>query len=176
MSSNFKTTSKFLSLILRHEPETIGLVLDDKGWANIDEIIAKSSRPLTRKLIDDIVRTNDKQRFIISDDGQRIRANQGHSINVNLELTPCTPPPTLYHGTATRFWGSIASEGLKPMNRNHVHLSADIETAVKVGSRHGKPTILVIDTGTMHAKGHQFFQSENGVWLTKIVPIEYINS
>lgn len=174
MSDPLKPFSKFLSYVLRHKPDAIGLTLDAEGWANIDELIAKSDKPLTHDLIREIVKTNAKHRFILSEDGTKIRANQGHSIKIDLGLQPQTPPPHLYHGTATRFWDTIQTQGLKPMNRNHVHLSADTQTAHSVGSRHGKPIILVIDAEKMRADGHDFFQSENGVWLTKAVAPKYI--
>jgi len=145
MSKSDTTVSKFLSLILRHNPGEIGLGLDDNGWAKIDEIIEKAGFPLTRARIDHIVATNDKKRFIISDDGARIRANQGHSLNVDLELEAIEPP-------------------------QHVHLSADVDTASKVGVRHGKLVILTIPALDMHKAGHTFYQAKNGVWLTDHVP------
>lgn len=170
--------SKFLSLILRHKPETIGLELDEKGWASIDEIIylaAESGKTLDRKTIEAVVETNDKKRFSISSDGFKIRANQGHSVHVDLDLSPIKPPSTLYHGTATRFLESILCKGLHSSSRHHVHLSSDCETAIKVGQRHGKPVILKIDSGSMDSDGHVFFRSENGVWLTDNVPPQYIH-
>lgn len=177
-SKNNKRISKFLSLLLRHKPETIGLHLDEQGWADIDELIAKANangNPLSREIITDIVASNDKQRFILSEDENRIRANQGHSINVNLGLSPITPPDILWHGTATRFLEPILAEGLKKMNRQHVHLSADLETASKVGIRHGKLAMLRVDASGMHADGYSFYRSENGVWLTDHVPPTYIS-
>jgi putative RNA 2'-phosphotransferase len=166
-------TSKFLSLVLRHEPETIGLTLDDNGWADIETLIDLANangKPVTRALID-----NDKQRFAISEDGLRIRANQGHSIDVDLALTALEPPATLYHGTATRFAKSIRNLGLVKQSRQHVHLSSDQATAIKVGTRHGKPLVLKIRAGEMHARGLAFFRSENGVWLTDAVAAEFID-
>ncbi|UJB17943.1 MULTISPECIES: RNA 2'-phosphotransferase [Lysobacter] len=171
-------TSKFLSLVLRHEPEAIGLTLDANGWADIEELIDlanASGKPVTRALIDEVVRDNDKQRFAISEDGLRIRANQGHSIEVDLALTALEPPATLYHGTATRFAKSIRNLGLVKQSRQHVHLSSDQATAIKVGSRHGKPLVLKIRSGEMHARGLAFFRSENGVWLTEAVAAEFID-
>lgn len=167
-------TSKFLSFVLRHKPEAIGLTLDASGWATLDELIDKANdsgevRNLDRALIQEVVDTNDKKRFIISDDGQQIRANQGHSIDVDLQLKPVTPPEFLYHGTATRFLDSILQEGLKPQQRQHVHLSTDIETATAVGQRYGKPVILKIKALSMHEQGYVFYRSENGVWLTRNV-------
>lgn len=171
-------TSKFLSLVLRHEPEAIGLSLDENGWADIDELIRLANadgKPVTRALIDEVVRDNDKQRFAISADGARIRANQGHSIEVDLALTALEPPATLYHGTATRFAKSIRNIGLVKQSRQHVHLSSDPDTATQVGSRHGKALVLSIRAGDMHARGLSFFQSENGVWLTDAVAPEFID-
>lgn len=169
--------SKFLSLILRHKPEVIGLALDRCGWASIKELITKSNqygKQLTRDLLDEIVATNNKQRFKISDDGKKIRASQGHSFEVDLELDPIEPPASLYHGTATRFLDSIMKEGLKSKNRQHVHLSADFDTAIVVGKRHGKAIVLKIDTEAMYKKGFKFYLSDNGVWLTDLVPSEYL--
>ena len=170
--------SKFLSLILRHKPDAIGLKLDENGWASIDEVIrraAVSGKNLDRGVIEKVVATNDKKRFSISSDGKMIRANQGHSIKVDLDLSPVKPPPVLYHGTATRFLESIFNQGLHPSGRNHVHLSSDYETAIKVGKRHGKPVILKVESGSMESDGHVFYRSENGVWLTKHVPMGYLN-
>ena len=178
-SKQVNKTSKFLSFVLRHKPESIGLTLDQNGWANIDELINKGntsgeSNNLDKALIQEVVDTSDKKRFIISDDKQCIRANQGHSINVDLQLKPVTPPELLYHGTATRFLDSILKEGLKPQQRQHVHLSTDIETATAVGQRYGKPVILTIKALFMHEQGFVFYQSDNGVWLTKQVSNQYI--
>ncbi|WP_144394444.1 RNA 2'-phosphotransferase [Pleionea sediminis] len=174
-----KTISKFLSFVLRHKPDAIGLALDNNGWANIEQLIklanqSDESLAITHELIVEIVKTNDKKRFIISDDGLLIRANQGHSIKVDLELTEQTPPELLYHGTASRFLESIFIEGLKPKSRHHVHLSTDIETANSVGQRYGKPVILSIKAREMHNQGFKFYCSENGVWLTDTVPVKFI--
>lgn len=174
-----KKISKFLSYILRHKPEAIGLTLDEQGWANIDELISKANdsgeiSALNRGLLQEVVDTSDKKRFIISEDGQCIRANQGHSINVDLQLKPVTPPEFLYHGTATRFLDSILKEGLKPQQRQHVHLSTDVETATAVGQRYGKPVILKIKALLMHEQGFVFYRSENGIWLTASIPNSYI--
>jgi len=171
--------SKFLSYVLRHKPEAIDLSLDNQGWANIDELISKGNNSgeisnLDNSLIQEVVDTNDKKRFIISEDGERIRANQGHSINVDLQFKSATPPEFLYHGTATRFLDSILETGLKPQQRQHVHLSTDIETATAVGQRYGKPVILTIKALLMHEQDFQFYQSENEVWLTKTVAAEFI--
>jgi putative RNA 2'-phosphotransferase len=170
--------SKFLSLILRHSPGMIHLNIDKNGWVNIDELIANADKykkmHLTVDLIKMTVETNDKQRFIISDDGKRIRANQGHSIEIDLELECKIPPDILYHGTADRFLDSIMKDGLKPMSRQYVHLSQNEETALTVGKRHGEPIILYIMTKTMYEEGYKFYLSENKVWLVDNVPIKYI--
>ena len=171
--NNIKKTSKFLSLILRHKPETIGLKLDENGWADIDELIEKSKNlKLTKELIDEVVEQNDKQRFIV--EGNRIRANQGHSIVVDLELKAVTPPDVLYHGTATRFLESIMQTGLNKQKRQHVHLSKNIETATSVGLRHGKVVILEVDAKQMFDEGYEFYLSLNGVWLTDVVPKKFL--
>ena len=177
MSSSDVKISKLLSYVLRHKPEAIGLTLDKEGWASLDELIEKSKKvKLSRDTISQIVRHSDKQRFIISEDGDYIRANQGHSIKVDLGLAPTSPPDLLFHGTATRFWETIQGQGLKKMNRHHVHLSKDEDTAAKVGSRHGKLKILIIDSLAMSKAGHVFYVSENGVWLTDHVPPEFIKA
>lgn len=174
---NLVSTSKFLSLVLRHQPEVIGLILDDSGWADINVLIRLSQphKPLTRALIEQVVAENSKQRFAISEDGRRIRANQGHSIEVELGLRPLAPPALLYHGTATRFVEAIRREGLVKRSRQHVHLSADPDTATAVGARHGKPSVLIVRADAMAAAGHAFFRSENGVWLTGAVPVGFID-
>jgi putative RNA 2'-phosphotransferase len=171
------SASKFISLVLRHQPDVIGLTLDDAGWAGIDDLIRLSQghKPLTRALIDAVVEHNNKQRFAISEDGQRIRANQGHSINVELGLMPITPPAMLYHGTATRFVDSIQRQGLLKRGRQHVHLSADDDTATKVGMRHGAPVVLIVHAAAMATAGHLFFCSDNRVWLTDAVPATFID-
>lgn len=168
--------SKFLSFVLRHKPEAINLTLDNEGWASVAELIekAKPQITLTPKLIKQVVLKNDKKRFALSDDEQCIRANQGHSIQVNLQLSPVKPPVLLYHGTATRFLESIKQEGLKSKQRHHVHLSSDFKTAIAVGKRHGKPVVLEVASGKMYQQGFQFFLSNNGVWLTKYVPADFI--
>ncbi len=171
-------TSKFLSFVLRHKPEAIGLTLDSQGWASIPKLIEKSASEctLTNNLIKQVVTTNDKQRFLLSADGQRIRANQGHSIKVDLNLQPQEPPPLLYHGTATRFLNSIKQEGLKPGQRHHVHLSTDVATAMAVGQRYGKPVILQVASGEMFQAGYEFFLSENWIWLTEHVPPQFLTT
>lgn len=177
MNNKLVSSSKFLSLILRHQPEAIGLSLDANGWANIDELIALANskgRPLNRTLLDEVVATNDKKRFIISEDCTRIRANQGHSIAVDLALQAQEPPVTLYHGTATRFLQAIRQQGLLHGSRQHVHLSMDRAVAINVGQRHGLPVVLTVMAEAMHEQGHGFYQSENGVWLTEHVPVSFI--
>ncbi|MEM9218344.1 MAG: RNA 2'-phosphotransferase [Cyanobacteria bacterium P01_F01_bin.150] len=177
MNKSLKTTSKFLSLVLRHQPEKIGLTLDAQGWADVDELLALSTQhgvALSRDRLIQVVETNDKQRFAFNGDRTRIRANQGHSISVDLALEPQTPPDILFHGTATRFLDSIQAKGLISGSRQHVHLSADKDTAVKVGKRHGKPVVLTVNAAAMVQQGMIFFRSENGVWLTDHVPVECI--
>jgi putative RNA 2'-phosphotransferase len=167
-------TSKFLSFVLRHKPESIGLTLDPEGWAEIRALIEKATVAIDLNHLHEVVRDSDKRRFLISSDGLYIRANQGHSIPANLDLKPIRPPEFLYHGTATRFLPNIQNEGIKPQTRQYVHLSKDTETATKVGQRHGKLAILKIASLLMHDEGFDFFQSLNGVWLTKSVPKNYL--
>ena len=170
--------SRFLSLVLRHKPDEAAVTLDSAGWCEIDALIAGARQKghiFTREEIAAVVASNDKQRFALSDDGLRIRANQGHSVQIDLGLQPETPPDTLFHGTVARFLDAIRREGLRKMSRSHVHLSRDQETAAKVGERRGKAIILRIDARAMHAKGHPFFLSANGVWLVEAVPPEHIH-
>lgn len=176
MTDPVVAASKFISLVLRHRPEAIGLTLDAEGWADIETLIrlSQSRHPLTRALIDRAVATNNKQRFAISEDGRRIRARQGHSIAVELGLAPVAPPERLYHGTAARSVEAIRREGLSKRRRQHVHLSADVDTATRVGARHGKPVVLTVRADAMAAAGFAFFRSENGVWLTDAVPPQFI--
>lgn len=171
-------TSKFLSLVLRHEPECIGLALDPAGWVEVDTLLAAlehHGRGITRAELEEVVATNEKKRFAFSEDATRIRASQGHSVEVELGYTPQTPPAELFHGTATRFVGSIRTMGLLKGERHHVHLSANLDTAVQVGRRHGQPAVFIVRAAAMHAAGHAFFLSENGVWLTEQVPVEYLD-
>lgn len=168
------TASKFLALILRHKPEVIGLTLDPEGWADIEEVIAKSGGRLTRDLINRAVAENNKARYAVSEDGRHIRARQGHSVEVDLGLTPREPPAILFHGTHAAVAETIRREGLKKMARQHVHLSADPETAKSVGGRRGRPVVFVVGARSMHLMGHKFFLSENGVWLTGHVPPGYL--
>jgi putative RNA 2'-phosphotransferase len=167
--------SKRLSYVLRHRPESIGLELAEGGWVALDDLLAALARHGTQMSLEDlesVVAGNDKRRFTI--EGGRIRANQGHSIAVDLALEPKTPPGVLYHGTATRFLDSILRQGLLRGARHHVHLSADDETAWRVGSRHGRPVVLAVASGRMATAGHGFFLSANGVWLTEHVPPGYV--
>jgi putative RNA 2'-phosphotransferase len=178
MSFDHVKLSKFLSLVLRHKPDSIDLVLDPQGWVGIDELIEKGNAAGTRFSRDDlllVVETSDKKRFSVSDDGLRIRAAQGHSVTVALGLPPREPPPILYHGTATRFVESIQREGLKPQSRQQVHLSIDRSTAQRVGLRHGKPFIFRVDAGRMHGQGFSFYLADNGVWLVDHVPSEFLS-
>lgn len=171
--------SKFLSLVLRHQPEAIGLLLDAQGWVAIDDLVARAAAAGTafsRSELEQVVAASDKKRFTLSEDGQRIRAAQGHSVTVALGLTPCEPPAVLYHGTATRFVESIMAQGLKPQSRQQVHLSLDETTAVNVGRRHGKPVVLRVDAAAMHRAGLQFYVADNGVWLTDQVPPEFLSA
>lgn len=177
MNKKLVRTSKFLSLILRHKPDTIGLSLNDNGWVSIQDLIDAANangHDISRELLDEVVFTNDKQRFAYSHDGQRIRANQGHSVKINLELESIDPPDILYHGTVERFLNSIKTSGLQKMKRQHVHLSATIETAKNVGKRRGKPVILSVNSCAMNRDGYNFFLSQNGVWLTDSVPWKYV--
>ncbi len=175
---NLKSTSKFLSLVLRHQPEVIGMQLDPEGWLPVDDLIAGANAHghlLTQELLREIVATSDKQRFAFSEDGTRIRANQGHSVEtVDLNLSVSQPPNELYHGTVARFLDSIRSQGLIKGSRNHVHLSSDIETAMKVGGRRGKPVVLTVHAHQMHEAYYYFFLSANGVWLTDVVPPQFL--
>ena len=168
-----KSRSKFLSLVLRHDPGSIGLTLDPAGWADIDALLAAAARAGVAMDRDDLARIvaeSDKQRFTLSQDGLRIRAAQGHSVAVELGLEPLAPPAILYHGTATKALAAILAEGLRPMARRQVHLSLDRETAERVGRRHGKAAVLQVDAAGMQAAGHRFFRAENGVWLVDAVP------
>lgn len=172
--------SKFLSYVLRHKPESISVTLAPEGWADVDVIIAgaaKDGRVVTREMIERVVATNDKKRFALSPDSLRIRAVQGHSTNeVAIRFEGKVPPACLYHGTATRFLPSIRAQGLLPGNRHHVHLSADETVATSVGARHGRPVVLTVAATAMHAQGHKFRLSENGVWLTDQVPPAFLSA
>ena len=176
--ANLTNTSRFISLILRHKPETIGITLDEHGWADvqalIDGINAIGKYHLDMELLEEIVRTDEKQRYSFSEDRTLIRANQGHSIPVDVELEEKTPPDILWHGTGEKYVSSIDGQGLIPKSRLYVHLSKDIDTARNVGSRHGKPVIYKIDCKKMVEDGYHFYLSANQVWLTKEVPAKYL--
>ena len=176
---SIKNTSKFISLILRHKPKAIGILLDEHGWADVQELIdginASGGHHLDMELLEEIVRSDEKQRYSFNENHTLIRANQGHSIPVDVELEEKTPPDALYHGTGEKYVSSIEKEGLIPKSRLYVHLSADVSTAKKVGSRHGKPVIYTIDCAKMAADGYRFYLSANHVWLTKSVPVKYLN-
>lgn len=179
MSRNgLRSTSKYISLILRHKPEAIGISLDEHGWADVQELISGINRSgghsLSMESLEEIVRTDEKQRYSFNEDHTLIRANQGHSVPVDVELEEKTPPDILWHGTAEKYTSSIESQGLIPKSRLYVHLSSDQETAKKVGSRHGKPVIYEIDCRRMAEDGFRFFLSANKVWLTKEVPVKYL--
>ena len=173
---NRESTSKLIALVLRHKPEEIGITLDEHGWANVNELIAGIARmqPFDRAALEEIVSTDEKQRYSFNDDKTLIRANQGHSIPVDVELEQKTPPEFLYHGTGEKYTVSIDMQGLIPKSRLYVHLSPDYDTAVKVGSRHGKPVVYTVAAGEMQKNGYVFYQSVNGVWLTKTVPVEFL--
>ncbi len=168
--------SKFMSLILRHKPEAIGIRLDEHGWAKVDELIAgiAKTRKFNMEMLEEIVRTDEKQRYSFSEDKKRIRANQGHSVPVDVELEEAEPPEELWHGTGEKYESSIDAQGLIPKSRLYVHLSKDRETAVKVGQRHGKPVLYIVRSGEMRRDGYRFYLSKNGVWLTKKVPAKYL--
>lgn len=168
--------SRFLSLVLRHKPEAAGISLDEHGWANVKNLLRgiANRHPLTMEQLERIVRTDDKQRYSFNDDKTKIRANQGHSIPVDVELAECNPPEFLYHGTGEKYRNSILGNGLVPKTRLYVHLSKDIETAETVGIRHGAPVVFIVQSGQMAKDGFRFYCSENGVWLTKHVPPKYL--
>jgi len=170
-------TSKFLSLILRHEPERVGLKLGEAGWVGVDELLQAVNATgvaLTLEQLQHIVATSDKKRYAFSENGLRIRASQGHSVEVDLQYPPQTPPEILYHGTATRFLYGIRKNGLQRMGRHDVHLSAETKVTLQVGGRHGKPVLLRIRAGDMHRAGFVFRCSANGVWLVNHVPSQFI--
>lgn len=174
---NLKGLSVFISLVLRHKPEAAGIELDEHGWADVEKLLAginAAGHKIDRSTLEEIVATDEKGRYSLSADGTKIRANQGHSVAVDVELTPSEPPEILYHGTAERFVHAIGEGGLLPMSRLYVHLSKDVETAVKVGSRHGKPVVFEVESGRMYREGIEFYLSSNGVWLTKAVKPGYL--
>ena len=173
---SLNSTSKYISLILRHKPETIGITLDEHGWANVDELIngIAKTHEMNMDILEEIVRTDEKQRYSFNDDKTKIRANQGHSIQVDVELEEKAPPEILWHGTGEKFTSFIDAQGLIPKSRLYVHLSKDKETAEKVGSRHGKPVLYIVKAMEMYRDGYKFYLSKNGVWLTKEVPVKYL--
>ena len=170
---NITQTSKLIALILRHKPETIGIALDEHGWANVSELL--NGLKINMALLEEIVSTDDKQRYSFNDDKTLIRANQGHSIPVDVELEEAQPPEFLWHGTCVKYEHSIYNSGLIPKSRLYVHLSSDVETAVNVGARHGEVLLFRVDARKMHQDGFKFYLSKNGVWLTKHVPVEYLS-
>lgn len=174
---NVRDTSKYLCLILRHKPETIGITLDAHGWANVKDLIkgVNKTHKLDMEMLEEIVATDDKQRYSFNEDKTKIRANQGHSVNVDVELEEVKPPEHLFHGTATKYIKDIRKQGLIPKSRLYVHLSGDTETALKVGERHGNPVIYCVNALEMYNNGYKFYKSANGVWLTKSVPLEYLD-
>lgn len=177
MDPSLVRASKFLSLVLRHRPEHIGITLDRAGWVAVDELLAAARRSgfaLDRATLERVVAENDKRRFAFSPDGARIRASQGHSVDVDLGLAAQAPPEVLFHGTATRFLDSIRREGLRPGSRTHVHLSPDEDTARAVGRRHGSPVVLRVAAGDMHRDGLPLVRTDNGVWLAREVPVRYL--
>ncbi|MFM2307588.1 MAG: hypothetical protein RLZZ367_2257 [Bacteroidota bacterium] len=177
MNKKLTHTGKFISLVLRHKPEEIGLQLDANGWADVNELIEKLNAKgagIDFEILNEIVATNNKKRFAFNDDKTRIRASQGHSIEVDVELQHATPPDVLYHGTAEKNLASIMAGGLNKQQRLHVHLSAQYDTAINVGSRHGKPVVLQIDAAAMSRDGIVFYLSQNNVWLVDEVPVMYI--
>lgn len=171
---NLTETSKFISLILRHKPETIGITLDEHGWANVDELL--NGIKIDMATLEQIVSTDDKQRYSLNENKTLIRANQGHSIPVDVELEEVQPPEILWHGTAEKYKQSILRDGLIPKSRLYVHLSTDIQTAISVGERHGEVVLLRVDAAKMYEDGYKFYLSKNGVWLTKHVPREYLSA
>lgn len=169
--------SKFLSKHLRHQPERLSLRLQAGGWVAVDELLAACAAhqfPVSRAELEAVVAGNDKQRFSFDETGTCLRANQGHSVEIDLQLEAVAPPDVLYHGTAERNVESILRDGLRKMARHHVHLSADVPTATKVGARHGRPVVFAIDAAAMYRAGHIFYRSANGVWLVDAVPPEYV--
>lgn len=173
---SLKDVSKYMSLILRHKPDAIGITLDEHGWANVDELIAGIAKDneFNMEILEEIVRTDEKQRYSFNEEKTLIRANQGHSIPVDVELEELVPPEILWHGTGEKYVTSIDKQGLIPKSRLYVHLSKDEETAINVGSRHGKPVIYLVSAKKMYEDGYKFYRSVNGVWLTKGVPLQYL--
>ena len=173
---NTTKVSKYLSLILRHKPEEAGISLDAHGWANVKDLIDGVSKKykFNMEMLEEIVLTDDKQRYSFNEDKTKIRANQGHSVNVDVGFEEVEPPEFLYHGTAKKYVDSIKETGIMKKSRLYVYLSGDYNTAVMVGKRHGEPVILCVKSGKMYADGYKFFKSKNGTWLTDFVPVEYL--
>ena len=174
---NLQSISRYISLILRHKPEVIGITIDEYGWANVEELIQgieKSNPEFNMEALEEIVKTDNKQRYSFNDDKTLIRANQGHSIQVDVELIEKEPPCILYHGTGEKYVTSIDQNGLIPKSRLYVHLSKDVETAKAVGKRHGKEVVYSINSGQMYKDGYKFYLSKNEIWLTKKVPKKYL--
>lgn len=174
---DLQSISKYMSLILRHKPEVIGIYIDEHGWANVEKLIqgiAKNNPGFNMEALEEIIKTDNKQRYSFNDDKTLIRANQGHSIQVDVELEEKEPPNVLYHGTGEKYVTSIDKNGLIPKSRLYVHLSRDIETARAVGKRHGKEIIYSVNSAQMHKDGYKFYLSKNGIWLTKKVPMKYL--
>ena len=174
---DLQSISKYMSLILRHKPEVIGISIDEHGWANVEELIqgiAKNNPGFNMEALEEIVKTDNKQRYSFNDDKTLIRANQGHSVQVDVDLEEKEPPNILYHGTGEKYVTSIDQDGLIPKSRLYVHLSKDIETARSVGKRHGKEIIYFVNSAQMYKDGYRFYLSKNGVWLTKKVPVKYL--
>lgn len=174
---NLTKVSKYISLILRHKPEAIGITLDEHGWANVNDLIKGINKTykLDIEILEEIVATDDKQRYAFNEDKTLIRANQGHSVDVDVELKEVEPPEYLWHGTGTKYVESIRNDGLVPKSRLYVHLSENYITAQQVGARHGNPYVFFVRSGDMHRDGYKFYKSANDVWLTKSVPIEYLD-
>ncbi len=168
--------SKFIALILRHKPDAIDISLDEHGWANVEDLVAGIAKTSSfdRKMLEEIVAEDNKQRYSFNEDHTLIRANQGHSIPVDVELKKVSPPEILYHGSAVKYEAAIDEQGLLPKSRLYVHLSNDYETAINVGKRHGSPVVYRVKSKEMEQDGFDFFLSENGVWLTKAVPTKYL--
>ena len=171
--------SKFMALVLRHKPELIGIIMNSEGWVNLDDFIRKLNIykhfNVNKETVNIIIKNDEKQRYALSSDGSMIRANQGHSVDINLNLKPEMPPFILYHGTVHKYLEKIKKEGLRPMSRQFIHLSLDKKTAENVGKRRGIPVVLTVNARDMYTAGYNFYQSENKIWMTKTIPIEYIN-
>lgn len=177
MTDRLVRTSKFLSYVLRHEPESLGLELDPGGWVDLNALIERAradGHSIDRARLEEVIAHGEKERFTLSEDGTKIRANYGHSIDVDLDLTPTSPPPRLYHGTAEHTVPAIREEGLRPQSRQYVHLSSTREEAARVGSRHGTPAVLTIDAQALHDADHTLYCSTDAVWLTNRVPPQFV--